>query len=75
MPTLLVLPLELVDTSGEPGSGRRDHEERLAALTTYLSQQLADHDVYAIVDPTPIAADIGRARAAPGENTSIVMDG
>jgi hypothetical protein len=64
VPTLLVLPLELVDTSGEPGSGRRDHEERLAALTTYLSQQLAEHDVYAIVDPTPIAADIGRARAA-----------
>jgi hypothetical protein len=63
VPTLLVLPLELVDTSGEPGSGLRDHAERLAALTGYLSQQLAEHEVYAVVDATPIAAEIGRVRA------------
>ena len=60
-PTLLVLPLEMVDTSGE---GRpKAHEDRLATLTVYLSQQLAAPGLYAVIDPAPIDTEIGKARA------------
>src|ERR1700686_2036779 len=52
IPTLLVLPLEMADTSGE--TRPRAHEDRLATLTGYLSKQLAAHGLYTIIDPTPI---------------------
>ena len=39
-PTLLVLPLEIIDTSGETPSRAKDLEDRLAALTIYLSKEL-----------------------------------
>jgi Protein of unknown function (DUF2380) len=60
-PTLLVLPLEMVDTSGEPRT--KAHEDRLATLTVYLSQQLGSRGLYAIIDASPIGAEIERARA------------
>jgi hypothetical protein len=61
MPTLLALPLEMVDTSG--GARPNMQEDRLAPLTEYLSRQLSAHGLYAIIDPTPIDIEIDRARA------------
>jgi hypothetical protein len=63
IPTLLVLPLEMVDTSGETLSRVKEHEDRLAALTQYLSKELEAHRLYAIIDPTPIGTEIEKARA------------
>jgi hypothetical protein len=63
-PSLLVLPLDWVDTSGEMPAHTKEHADRLAELRQYLSHSLAQSGIYAIVDPTPIAADIERARAA-----------
>jgi Protein of unknown function (DUF2380) len=63
MPTLLVLPLEMVDTSGEVPSGLTDHKERLVAATRYLSDQLAAQRLYAVLDPAPIGPDIAKAQA------------
>jgi hypothetical protein len=63
IPTLLVLPLEMVDTSGETPSRVKEHEDRLAALTRYLSKELEAHRLYAIIDPTPIGTEIEKARA------------
>ncbi len=60
MPTLVVLPLEMADTSGETRPG--GYEDRLAALTEYLSQQLGVHRLYTIIDPSPIGAEIDKAR-------------
>ena len=64
MPMLLVLPLEIVDTSGETPSRAKEHGDRLAALTHYLSKDLAAHGLYAVTDPTPIDAEINKARAS-----------
>ncbi len=64
VPTLLVLPLDMVDTSGEIPSHAEEHEDRLAALALYLSNELRAHGLYAIVDPTPIRTEIDKARAA-----------
>jgi uncharacterized protein DUF2380 len=63
IPTLLVLPLEMVDTSGEAPSGLQDHKDRLAASTRYLSDQLAAHGLYAVLDPAPIGPEIAKAQA------------
>ncbi len=62
-PSLLILPLDWVDTSGETPSHAKEHAARLAALGEYLSRLLAKTGLYAIVDPTPITADIEHARA------------
>lgn len=62
-PTLLVLPLSLNDTSGETPPHIREHMERLAALTRYLSQMLTVDDLYTVIDPTPIAPEIEKVRA------------
>jgi hypothetical protein len=61
-PSLLVLNLELVDSSGEVADQREDHERRLAAVRETLAGELAVHDVYAVVDPTPIQAEIDATR-------------
>jgi hypothetical protein len=61
IPTLLVLPLEMVDTSGETRPQAR--EDRLATLTGYLSKQLGVHGLYTVTDPTPIATEIDKARS------------
>jgi hypothetical protein len=53
-PSLLVLNLELVDSSGEVADQREDHERRLAAVREILASELAARDVYAVVDPRPI---------------------
>src|SRR5262249_42350254 len=63
-PTLLVLPLEMADTSGEAHPQSDTHADRLAALTRYLSRQISEDRLYRVVDPAPIAADIDRVRAA-----------
>ena len=63
-PTLLLLPLEMADTSGEAHPQSDTHADRLVALTHYLSQQIAEDRLYTMVDPAPIAADINRIRAA-----------
>ena len=60
--TLLVLPLEMVDTSDETPSRAKEHEDRLLALAQYLSKALGENGNYAIVDPTPIRAQINKAR-------------
>ena len=62
-PTLLILPLDMVDTSGEIPSHAQEHEDRLLALAQYLSKALGEDGDYAIVDPTPIRASIDKARA------------
>jgi Protein of unknown function (DUF2380) len=64
IPTLFILPLEMTDTSGETPSRAKEHEDRLAALTRFVSNQLVAHRLYSTVDPTPIDGAIGRARAA-----------
>ena len=61
-PTLLILPLDMVDTSGETPSHAQEHEYRLLALARYLSRALGE-DGYDIVDPAPIRATIDKARA------------
>lgn len=62
-PSLLVLDLELVDSSGEVTDQRADHERRLAAAGEILASELAARDVYAVVDPAPIQAEIDATRA------------
>ena len=59
--SLLVLNLELVDSSGEVADQRKDHERRLAAVQT-LAGELAARDVYAVVDPAAIQAEIDATR-------------
>jgi hypothetical protein len=61
-PSLLVLNLELVDSSGEVADQREDHERRLAAVREILASELAARDVYAVVDPRPIQAEIDATR-------------
>lgn len=63
-PTLLVLPLDMVDTSGEIPSHAKEHDDRLAALTLYLSKELNARGLYAVLDPMPIGTEIDKARAA-----------
>jgi len=63
LPTLLVLPLEMVDTSGETPSRADEHQDRLAALTHYLADELAAWGLYATADAAPIGAAIEQARA------------
>jgi hypothetical protein len=63
LPTLLVLPLEKVDTSGEPLSQAKKLEDRLTALTVYLSKELEAHGLYAVIDPISIGKEIDQARA------------
>ncbi len=53
----------MADTSGETPSRAKEHEDRLAALTRFLSNELVEHRLYSAVDPTPIDREIGRARA------------
>jgi hypothetical protein len=61
-PSLLVLNLELVDTSGEVTDQREDHERRLAAIRDILATELAARNVYAVVDPQKIQAEIDATR-------------
>ena len=53
-PSLLVLNLELVDSSGEVTDQREDHERRLAEVRQILASELAARDVYDVVDPAEI---------------------
>jgi Protein of unknown function (DUF2380) len=62
-PSLLVLNLELVDSSGEVTDQRADHERRLAAVREILASELAARDVYDVIDPAPIQAEIDATRA------------
>jgi hypothetical protein len=62
-PTLLLLPLDMIDTSGEAPQRAVEYEGRLAALTSYLSKLLADGRVYTVVDPMPIDTAIATARS------------
>ncbi|HET7881956.1 MAG TPA: DUF3280 domain-containing protein [Acetobacteraceae bacterium] len=64
LPTLLVLPLDLVDTSGEMPPRTEEHEARLAALASWLSQAFADQHAYRVLDPAPIAGEVATARSA-----------
>jgi hypothetical protein len=61
-PSLLVLNLELVDSSGEVTDQREDHERRLAAVREILAEELAARDVYAVVDASSIQAEIDATR-------------
>ena len=63
IPTLLVLPLEIVDTSGETPSRAKELEDRLTTLTLYISRELGTHGLYAVIDPISIGSEIGKARA------------
>jgi hypothetical protein len=62
-PTLLVLPLDMIDTSGETPPRAAEYEGRLVGLASYLSKVLAGERVYALVDPTPIDTAIATARS------------
>jgi hypothetical protein len=61
-PSLLVLNLELVDSSGEVTDQREDHERRLAAVREILVSELAAREVYAVVDASPIQSEIDATR-------------
>jgi Protein of unknown function (DUF2380) len=59
--SLLVLNLELVDSSGEVTDQRGDHDRRLAAVREILASELAARHVYAVVDPGKVQAEIDAA--------------
>jgi hypothetical protein len=61
-PSLLVLNLELVDTSGEVTDQREEHERRLASVREILATELAAREVYAVIDPAQIQAEIDATR-------------
>jgi Protein of unknown function (DUF2380) len=61
-PSLLVLNLELVDSSGEVTDQREDHDRRLEAVRQTLTRELAAREVYDVVDPTEIQAEIDATR-------------
>ncbi|MGH6918004.1 MAG: DUF3280 domain-containing protein [Geminicoccaceae bacterium] len=61
-PSLLVLNLELVDTSGEVTDQREEHERRLVAVREILASELAARQVYEVVDPGRIQAAIDATR-------------
>jgi hypothetical protein len=61
-PSLLVLNLELVDSSGEVTDQQEDHERRLDAVREILASELAARDVYAVVDPSEIQAEVDATR-------------
>jgi hypothetical protein len=61
-PSLLVLNLELVDSSGEVTDQREDHERRLAAVRDILTTELAARDVYDVVDPAKVQPEIDATR-------------
>jgi Protein of unknown function (DUF2380) len=61
-PSLLVLNLELVDSSGEVTDQQADHERRLAAVREILTSELAAREVYTVVDPGKIQAEIDATR-------------
>jgi hypothetical protein len=60
---LLVLPLDMIDTSGEMPPRAKVHEDRLEALASYLSKALVDERIYSIIDPTTMGATIAEARS------------
>jgi hypothetical protein len=64
LPTLLMLPLDMIDTSGETPPRAKEHEDRLKVLAAYLSNALADNQIYSVIDPTPIGPAITAARSA-----------
>jgi hypothetical protein len=61
-PSLLVLNLELVDSSGEITDQREAHDHRLAAVREMLARELAAREVYDVVDPAKIQAEIDATR-------------
>jgi hypothetical protein len=61
-PKLVVLPLELMDTSGEIPPHTEEHVKRLAALTDYLAATIARHKAYDVLDPAPIRDEIVKTR-------------
>jgi hypothetical protein len=61
-PSLLVLNLELVDTSGEVTDQREAHERRLATVRDILATELAAREVYTVIDPAQIQAEIDATR-------------
>jgi Protein of unknown function (DUF2380) len=62
LPSLLVLNLELVDSSGEVTDQHEDHERRLAAVRDILATELDARDVYDVVDPAKVQAEIDATR-------------
>jgi len=63
LPALLILPLDMFDTSGEIPARTQEYDDRLASLTSYLTRSLADERIYSVVDQHPISAAIASARA------------
>jgi Protein of unknown function (DUF2380) len=61
-PSLLVLNLELVDSSGEVTDQQEDHDRRLAAVRQTLASELAAREVYDVADPGKIQAKIDATR-------------
>jgi hypothetical protein len=63
-PTLLVLPLDMIDNSREAQPHADEHEDRLKTLTYYLSKTLTEEQIYTMIDTTPIDTTIAAARSA-----------
>jgi Protein of unknown function (DUF2380) len=63
-PSLLVLPLEMTDTSGEANPRAQEHAARLAALARQLGQDIQADGIYRVVDDGPIRAEIDKIRAS-----------
>jgi hypothetical protein len=61
-PTLLVLPLDMTDASGEIPPHTEEHEQRVTVLTDYLSKALTDQHMYTIINRTP-STPLSRQRA------------
>ena len=52
-PTLLVLRLDMVDTSGETPPRTAEHEQRLKVLDSCLSKALTGERIYTIIGIRP----------------------
>jgi hypothetical protein len=57
-PTIAVLDLDLIDTSGEVTDQREVHARRLAAMAARLRQDLAARGIYRVIDTPELRARI-----------------
>jgi hypothetical protein len=57
-PTIAVLDLDLIDTSGEVTDQREDHARRLAAMATRLRTDFEAQGIYRVIDTPELRARI-----------------
>jgi len=58
LPTIAVLDLELIDTSGEVTDQREDHARRLGAMVKRLREDFVAQGIYRVIDTPELRARI-----------------